>query len=251
MSFELENMWGAMKGIHYKRTLESLESAIHSADSLNGALAMALDQVVPAIHAQTGTFWYYDRFGDGRIYPRAVYGGGNLKGFSLKPGEGIAGQVIQTGKSTIVSDCQKDPRWAGKADAKTGFRTESMICVPLAYDGVVFGCIQLINRTDRLLFDKDDLNFGEDLAKATATLFKEKGLLDNYLSGSRNADANTATAAEANRGVDFLQVFAAKTDWDMERQLRRVEEFAKMRASEQKVVLKLASELRLHFIRGR
>ena len=250
MSLELENMWGAMKGIHYKRTLESLENAIHAAENLNAALATALDQVVPAMHAQTGTFWYYDRFGDGRIYPRAVYGGGNLRGISLKPGEGIAGQVIQTGKATIVADCQKDPRWAGKADAKTGFRTESMICVPLAYEGVVFGCIQILNRTDKLLFDKDDLKFGEELAQATASLFKEKGLLDNYLSGSRNANA-TATAAPVMSGVSFLQVFEAKNDWDMERQLRRVDKFAAMRASEQKVVLKLASELRTHFIRGR
>ena len=63
----MENMWEAMKGVHYKRTLESLENAIREAETLNGALVTALDQVVPAIHAQTGTFWYYDRFGDGRI----------------------------------------------------------------------------------------------------------------------------------------------------------------------------------------
>ena len=250
MSLELENMWGAMKGIHYKRTIESLENAIYEADTLNGALATALNQVVPAIHAQTGTFWYYDRFGDGRIYPRSVYGGGNLNGLSLKPGEGIAGQVIQTGKATIVADCQKDPRWAGKADAKTGFRTESMICVPLSYEGVVFGCIQLVNRTDKLLFDKDDLSFGEELARVTSTLFKEKGLLENYLSGSRNAGVVAETPARSGE-IGFLQVVAAKTDWDMERQLRRVDAFASMRASEQKVVLKLASELRTHFIRGR
>lgn len=72
-----------------------------------------------------------------------------MKGFSLLPGEGIAGKVIQTGKSEIISDCQKDPRWAGKADAKTGFRTESMICVPLSLKQIVFGVIvaQCIERT--------------------------------------------------------------------------------------------------------
>ena len=248
---ELESMWGAMKGVHYSRTIEQLENSVHQAKDLTEALTGALDKVVPAIHAQTGTFWFYDRFGDGRIHPRAVYGGGNLGGFSLKPGEGIAGQVIRDGKSTIVEDCQRDPRWAGKADAKTGFRTESMICVPLSHSGVVFGCIQLINRTDRMLFDKSDLSFAEDLARATATLFKEQGLLDNYLSGAQNAmsAAGTPAAAPQSHEVSFTQVFLARTDWDMERQLRRVEQFSKMRASEQKVILKLASEIRGHFSR--
>ena len=247
---ELESVWGAMKDVRYRRVIDQLERTLRNTKHLDSALRSAIDMVVGAVHAQTGTFWFYDRYGDGRIRPKAVYGGGDLGGISLLPGEGIAGQVIESGKATIVADCQKDPRWAGKADAKTGFRTESMICVPLAYEGVVFGCIQILNRTDKLLFDKDDLKFGEELAQATAALFKEKGLLDNYLSGSRNANA-TATAAPVMSGVSFLQVFEAKNDWDMERQLRRVDKFAAMRASEQKVVLKLASELRTHFIRGR
>ena len=56
--------------------------------------------------------------------------------------------MIQSGKSVIIQDCQADPRWAGRVDQKTGFQTKSMICVPLALEDVVFGCIQIITKTD-------------------------------------------------------------------------------------------------------
>lgn len=237
MSIEMESMWDAMKSVHYQRTIEQLERSIRHTKKLEEALTAALDTVVEVVHAQAGTFWFYDRFGDGRIRPKAVFGGGDLKGFSLLPGEGIAGKVIQTGKSEIISDCQKDPRWAGKADAKTGFRTESMICVPLALKQIVFGCIQVINRTDKMLFDERDLSFLEQLADATADLFRKQGLLDDYLSGVDLGEP------EKTAEISFTQVFSAEDEKEMERQLRKVDEFSSLRVGEQDAVLRLARQM--------
>ena len=178
---DMESIWGAMKDTHYRRTIDAMENAIRKTDNLEAALTTALDMVVGAVHAQAGTCWFYDQFGDGRIHPRAVYGGGDLGGISLLPGEGIAGQVIASGQAQIIADCQSDPRWAGKVDAKTGFRTESMLCVPLSMEGVVFGCIQIVNRTDRMHFDEKDLEFAENLARAAAGLFLKQGMLSRII----------------------------------------------------------------------
>lgn len=241
MSTELESMWDAMKSVHYQRTIEQLERSIRNTKRLEEALTAALDTVVEVVHAQAGTFWFYDQFGDGRIRPKAVFGGGDLKGFSLLPGEGIAGKVIQTGKSEIISDCQKDPRWAGKADAKTGFRTESMICVPLSLKQIVFGCIQVINRTDKLLYDERDLSFLEQLAGATADLFRKQGLLDDYLAGVDLGEAKGPAE------ISFMQVFSAEEEQEMERQLRKIDAFSGLRVGEQEAVLRLAREMWTHF----
>lgn len=241
MSTELESMWDAMKSVHYQRTIEQLERSIRNTKRLEEALTAALDTVVEVVHAQAGTFWFYDQFGDGRIRPKAVFGGGDLKGFSLLPGEGIAGKVIQTGKSEIISDCQKDPRWAGKADAKTGFRTESMICVPLSLKQIVFGCIQVINRTDKLLYDERDLAFLEQLAGATADLFRKQGLLDDYLAGVDLGEAKGPAE------ISFMRVFGAEEEQEMERQLRKIDEFSGLRVGEQEAVLRLAREMWTHF----
>ena len=68
MSLEMEHMWEAMKDVHYRRTLELLKEEIGQADCMETALTAALNRVVHVVHAQAGTFWYYDQFGDDRIY---------------------------------------------------------------------------------------------------------------------------------------------------------------------------------------
>lgn len=244
MSIEVESMWDAMKDVHYKRVIGQLEKSIRSTKKLEEALTVSLDMVVNAIHAVAGTFWFYDQFGDGRIRPKAVYGGGDLGDFSLLPGEGIAGEVIQNGKSVIIADCQKDPRWAGRADEKTGFRTETMICVPLSLKNVVFGSIQIINKTDRLPFDARDLAFAEHLANATADLFRTQGLLDDYLTEIEKGEEPDKPE------ISFLKVFGAPNDREMEYQIRRIGEFAALRVSEQTEVLRLCREIRRLFARS-
>lgn len=233
MSQEIESLWGAMKDVHYRRTLEALKQSLRDARNLNASLSVSLDTIVEAIHAVSGTFWFYERYRDGRIYPKSVYGGGNLGGISLLPGEGIAGGVIDTGDAVIIQDCQADPRWAGKADAKTGFRTESMICVPLVFDNDIFGCIQIINKADGMHFDDSDLEFAKGLAENSSNLFQENGMLEEYFQGRTRE-------SEAQRAITFMQVMGAPSQRDMEGQLRRIEQFSRLSAKDQEQVLQLA-----------
>lgn len=230
MRQDMESLWGAMKDVHYQRTLDTLKHSLRDARNLNAALSVSLDTIVEAIHAVSGTFWFYERYRDGRIYPKSVYGGGNLGGISLLPGEGIAGGVIDNGKSVIIQDCQADPRWAGKADAKTGFRTESMICVPLVYNEDVFGCIQIINKSDGMHFDDSDLEFAKGLAQNSADLFQENGMLEDYFEGR-------IRSAEDRRAVSFMEVMGAPTLRDMEDQIRMIEQFGKLSAKDQDQVM--------------
>jgi signal transduction histidine kinase len=71
---------------------------------------------------------------------------GALREMTLAFGEGIGGTVVATGESIIVTDAQHDPRVARRVDAATGFRTRSMVCVPLRFRGTVTGVIQVLNK---------------------------------------------------------------------------------------------------------
>lgn len=178
MIFETMEIWDAMKDVKYQRTLEDLQKVIRNAHgSLNEAISAALNMACTAVHAEAGTFWFYSRFGDGMIHPRAWYGGGDMKNVFLLPGEGVAGQVIEKGEHIMVVDCQSDPRWANKIDKNTGFSTKSMLCVPLIVDDMPFGCIQLINKTDGSLFDEKDLQFEMRLAEEIVEQFVTLNLL--------------------------------------------------------------------------
>ena len=244
MREEMESLWGAMKGSHYKRTIDQLTRSIRDTNSLEDALQTALDMVMHAVHAETGTFWFYDRFKVGRICAKAVCGASDLSAIRLLPGEGIAGQVIQSGKSVIIQNCQADPRWAGRVDQKTGFQTKSMICVPLALEDVVFGCIQIINKTDGVAFDEEDLTFVERLAAEISLLLKHQGLLEDFVALTRKAEAGGREA------ILFRDVFLATSEKELDYQLRSIPEFSALRTADQQEVLRRAREIRTYFVKA-
>src|SRR5262245_15156284 len=72
--------------------------------------------------------------------------GKDMASFRVKIGEGIAGWVAQTGKPAIVNDTSKDPRFAGKFDTKTQFRTRSILAAPLISRGRTIGVVEIINK---------------------------------------------------------------------------------------------------------
>jgi len=72
-------------------------------------------------------------------------------------GSGIAGAVAQTGRAIRIDDAYADPRFNRDVDRQTGFRTRSIISLPVKNrDGKVFAVAQLLNRRDGKPFDALD-----------------------------------------------------------------------------------------------
>lgn len=162
--------------LNYTQVVWEITKLLQEAESLEDALRTSLSEVVKAVGAEAGTIWFYNSAGDRRIYPSFIIGGADLTGMSLAEGEGIAGQVVQSGKTTVVKDCQKDERWAGRFDEATGFVTKSMVCVPRINKYETIGCIQIINKKDGSLYDDADVALCEDLAMLTAIAIDGRGL---------------------------------------------------------------------------
>ncbi|MBL7141120.1 MAG: GAF domain-containing protein [Planctomycetes bacterium] len=78
----------------------------------------------------------------------------------------IAGWVAKHQRPALVPDAYQDNRFTPAYDARTGFHTRSVICVPLVAKGRPLGVIQVLNRLDGRSFDEADL----DLAQAVASL---------------------------------------------------------------------------------
>jgi len=77
--------------------------------------------------------------------------------FRLKLGQGIAGTVAQEGKPLLLEDAYTHPKFYRGHDEATGYRTKSMITVPLKVGERLTGVAQVINKLDGGVFDKDDL----------------------------------------------------------------------------------------------
>jgi signal transduction histidine kinase len=91
-----------------------------------------------------------------------------VKPIRMKPGEGIVGWVVESGKPAIVNDVATDPRFYGKVDEDSGFVTKAILCVPLATKDRLWGAIEVINKLDGGDFDQRDLELCEAVAAQAA-----------------------------------------------------------------------------------
>jgi len=72
-------------------------------------------------------------------------------------GSGIAGAVAQSGQPIRIDDAYADSRFNPAVDKQTGFRTRSIISLPIKnLKGEVFAVAQLLNRKDGQPFDAGD-----------------------------------------------------------------------------------------------
>jgi len=84
-------------------------------------------------------------------------------------GRGISGWVLENGQSLLVPDAYADPRFYRDADRQTGYRTRSIVCVPLLRNGQEIGVLQVLNPNDRPAFDEVDLAAFEAYGNLVAT----------------------------------------------------------------------------------
>ncbi|MCC6624472.1 MAG: GAF domain-containing protein [Deltaproteobacteria bacterium] len=78
-------------------------------------------------------------------------------GIQLQVGRGIAGWVVEQGRSVNVKDAYKDPRFDPTIDHLTGFRTRSILCQPMRDSRQqILGVIQALNKIDGYFTTADE-----------------------------------------------------------------------------------------------
>lgn len=122
-----------------------------------------------------------------------------LTGQRLKIGEGVAGWVAQHGVSAVVENPAQDSRWTPRLDVMTGFKTESIVAVPLRSGDKVFGVIELLNRLAGGAFSAYDMRVLSTIADFAA-IAVEKAY---YLAEARRvSEHDSLTGALNRRGLD-------------------------------------------------
>lgn len=93
---------------------------------------------------------------------------------SLRIGEGLAGQAAATGETINVVDAYEDPRFDRTVDQRLGYRTTSMLVVPvLGSDGRrVIGVIQALNKRNGA-FERPDQILLEQIAESASPVLEE------------------------------------------------------------------------------
>ena len=69
----------------------------------------------------------------------------------IESGEGAANWVAESGKPTLINAIPNDMELSPEYDGATGFKTNSVLCVPLIHSEEIIGVIELRNKKDGML----------------------------------------------------------------------------------------------------
>ncbi|XP_069128004.1 probable 3',5'-cyclic phosphodiesterase pde-5 isoform X4 [Argopecten irradians] len=73
--------------------------------------------------------------------------------------KGVAGFVATTGSILNISDAYNDSRFNREVDQQTGYRTSSILCMPIYIRGSIIGVVQMVNKMDGIFNRADEESF--------------------------------------------------------------------------------------------
>ncbi len=121
---------------------------------LDRLLVVLLEKVTEILDAERATIFLVSD--DGTELVSTVAQGGTIAPIKLKVGTGIAGWVAQSGATVNIPDAYADARFNKDVDKSSGFRTRSILCMPMPdHKGRTIGVVQVLNKRARP-FDPDD-----------------------------------------------------------------------------------------------
>ena len=85
-----------------------------------------------------------------------------VQNLRLKPGEGIAGLVFETGRSLLVKNVDEDPRFQPRQRAR--YKTKSLMSILLKINNRKIGVLNITDKSNREAFNEDDLKLLESIA---------------------------------------------------------------------------------------
>ena len=129
------------------RALVDASKILNSTLDLDRLLELILEVATREMGADRGTVYLLDQQA-GELRARIAQGV-ETSILRVKVGQGISGQVAATGETIRIPDAYEDPRFAQNFDAKSGYRTRSMLCTPIRNKtGEIIGVIQLLNKIE-------------------------------------------------------------------------------------------------------
>ena len=170
----------SLKKISELNTLSEISRNINSILDLDPLLNVVMNNATEVMKAEVSSVLLLDEDKKELIF-RIALGekGEKVKKIKLKVGEGIAGWVAKTGKPIIVNDVKNEPRFNQAVDRKTGFKTRSILCVPLYSKEKIIGVIQVINKKDHLPFTKENEELLNTFACHAAIAIENAKLYEN------------------------------------------------------------------------
>lgn len=144
--------------------LVKIGQAVAAEKNINVLIRTIAEETKTALNADRCTVFLYDRETN-ELYSKVATGLDDVKELRIPADKGLAGHVAQTGETINIKDAYKDKRFNPEVDLKTGYKTKTILCMPIKnFNQEIIGVFQVLNKFDET-FTIDD----EDLLIAIAS----------------------------------------------------------------------------------
>jgi signal transduction histidine kinase len=203
-----------------KNQLERKINEMHSMQQIGKTLSSVLDrdrllilimeEVTRLMNAERGTLYIVD--GEkGELWSKIAQKA-EIKEIRLKIGVGIAGHVAKTAEIINIKDAYKDKRFDPTTDKKTGYRTNSILCMPILEPvkkknqiGESIGVLQILNKKGGVFTDEDEDLLTSLCSQVAISLVNARlyGILDNR---AKELDLLFNLEKELSRAFDLQEM---------------------------------------------
>ncbi|MEO5363938.1 MAG: GAF domain-containing protein [Magnetococcus sp. DMHC-8] len=139
-----------------------------------------VDRWVRELECERGSFFVLDT-AQGVLYSLYATGMAGKPAIGVRVNLGIAGWVVFTGHSLVIDDAYQSEFFNPETDQKTGYRTRSIVAVPLrSSHGEPLGVVEIINKKDGTTFTQAEVDTLHALAAVASTAMENAILFQEH-----------------------------------------------------------------------
>jgi adenylate cyclase len=181
--------------------LLSISKRVAAYETLDDMLKILVDMVTEEIAADRATIFLNDP-DTGELFSRVAHGDLHRE-IRILNTSGVVGHVFNTGKGAIVHDAYSDERFNRAIDQTTGYKTESILCVPIkTVRGQIIGAAQVLNK-NRGPFTDEDIALVEAMVMQAAILLQSGHHIERMQTAHKKEMAFIDTVADLTTEIDL------------------------------------------------
>lgn len=197
------NLYRKMMLNHKKMAIMlDIATSISQTLDLSALIREIVSKTTQVLQCERGSFFVLDH--ETRELWSMEAHGSELKEIRFPASAGLAGHAASNGEIVNISDAYEDPRFNPAFDQKSGYRTKSVLCVPvLGRDGRINGVTQAINKVGGV-FDNEDIELVRAIASQIGVAVENAKLhastlnMKNYLESVQQSISNCILTLDQN-----------------------------------------------------
>lgn len=161
-------------------SLVKISRSITALTDIDELLKVIAEETKNAIQADRCTVFLWDKDTD-ELWSKVALGMDSSQEIRFPADKGLAGYVVKTGESLNIVDAYSDSRFNPEVDTKTGYRTKTILCMPIMNNNrEIIGAFQVLNKIDGV-FTKNDEDLLVAIGGSASIALENAQLFDQQL----------------------------------------------------------------------